>query len=209
MKHSFQLGIFVERDLLMPRKKEFDEDELLEKAVNLFWQKGYNATSAQDLVDELGINRSSLYNAYTDKRTLFKMSLTHYQLKQTNAMIAMLARAENAKKALKQIFSRLIQESVEDSTLKGCFMVNTAVELASIDEEIGAIVNKNNKSVEDALAKLIEKGQHDGQFSTRHDPRALARFVFGNITAIRVTARTGADAKVLEDMAEIVLSALK
>ena len=193
----------------MPRKKEFDEDELLEKAVNLFWQKGYNATSAQDLVDGLGINRSSLYNAYTDKRTLFKMALIHYQLKYTNKMIAMLARADSAKKALKQIFSRVVQESAEDNTLKGCFMVNTAVELASIDEEIGAIVNKNNKSVEDALTKLIEKGQRDGQFSNRHDARALARFVFGNITAIRVTARTGANTKVLEDMAEITLSALK
>jgi len=193
----------------MPRKKEFDEDELLEKAVNLFWQKGYNATSAQDLVDGLGINRSSLYNAYTDKRTLFKMSLTHYQLKQTNAMIAMLARAENAKKALKQVFSRLVQESAEDGTLRGCFMVNTAVELASIDEEIGAIVKKNNKSVEDALTKLIEKGQKDGQFSSKTNARAFARFIFGNITAIKVAARTGADRKTLEDTAEIALAALK
>jgi len=193
----------------MPRKKEFDEDELLEKAVNLFWQKGYNATSAQDLVDGLGINRSSLYNAYTDKHTLFKKSLTHYQLKQTNAMIAMLARAENAKKALKQIFAGLIEESVNDRLLKGCFMVNTAVELAGIDEEIGDIVNKNNKSVEDALTKLIEKGQKDGQFSSKTDARAFARFVFGNITAIKVAARTGTDRKTLQDIAEIALAALK
>ena len=193
----------------MPRKKEFDEDELLEKAVNLFWQKGYNATSAQDLVDGLGINRSSLYNAYSDKRTLFKKALTHYQLKQTNAMIAMLARAENAKKALKQIFAGLIEESVNDRLLKGCFMVNTAVELAGIDEEIGGIVNKNNKSVEDALTKLIEKGQKDDQFSSKTGARAFARFVFGNITAIKVAARTGADRKTLEDIAEIAMSALK
>ncbi|MEP6613077.1 MAG: TetR/AcrR family transcriptional regulator [Mucilaginibacter sp.] len=193
----------------MPRKKEFDEDELLEKAVNLFWQKGYNATSAQDLVDGLGINRSSLYNAYTDKRTLFKKSLIHYQLKQTNAMIATLAKAENAKKALKQIFAGLIEESVNDRLLKGCFMVNTAVELAGIDEEIGDIVNKNNKSVEDALTKIIEKGQKDDQFSSKTDARAFARFVFGNITAIKVAARSGTDRKALEDMAEIALAALK
>jgi TetR/AcrR family transcriptional repressor of nem operon len=209
LKYSFQLGVFVKGDLFMPRKKEFDEDELLEKAVNLFWQKGYNATSAQDLVDGLGINRSSLYNAYTDKRTLFKKSLIHYQLKQTNTMIAMLARAENAKKALKQIFAGLIEESVNDRLLRGCFMVNTAVELAGIDEEIGDIVNKNNKSVEDALTKIIEKGQKDEQFSSKTDARAFARFIFGNITAIKVSARTGADRKTLEDMAEIALAALK
>ena len=193
----------------MARKKEFDEDELLEKAVNLFWQKGYHATSAQDLVDCLGINRSSIYNTYTDKRTLFKKSLQHYQAKQTNAMIAMLGRAENAKKMLKQIFSSLIRESVEDSLFKGCFMVNTAVELAGIDEEIGDIVNKNNKSVEDALTKLIEKGQHDGQFSQKTDARAFARFIFGNITAIKVAARSGTPEKALEDIAGVALSALK
>lgn len=193
----------------MARQKEFDEDELLEKAVGLFWQKGYNATSAQDLVDCLGINRSSIYNTYTDKRTLFKKSLNHYQVKQTNAMIAMLGKAENAKKVLKQIFSDLIRESDEDPLLKGCFMVNTAVELAGHDAEIGDIVNKNNKSVEDALTKLIEKGQHDGQFSTKGDARAFARFIFGNITAIKVAARSGTPKNALEDMAEIALSALK
>ena len=69
----------------MGRNKDFDEEELLEKAVNVFWKKGYNATSAQDLVDALGINRSSLYNTYTDKKTLFTKSLKHYQQKQTNA----------------------------------------------------------------------------------------------------------------------------
>lgn len=193
----------------MARQKEFDEDELLEKAVGLFWQKGYNATSAQDLVDCLGINRSSIYNTYTDKRTLFKKSLNHYQVKQTNAMIAMLGKAENAEKVLKQIFNDLIRESDEDPLLKGCFMVNTAVELAGHDAEIGDIVNKNNKSVEDALTKLIEKGQHDGQFSTKSDARAFARFIFGNITAIKVAARSGTPKKALEDMAEIALSALK
>jgi len=193
----------------MARKKEFDEDELLEKAVSLFWKKGYHATSAQDLVDGLGINRSSIYNTYTDKRTLFTKSLKHYQAKQTNAMIAMLSKAENAKKALKQIFGNLIKESVEDSLLKGCFMVNTAVELAGIDPEIGDIVNKNNKSVEDALTKIIEKGQYDGQFSKGNDARTFARFIFGNITAIKVAARSGTPEKTLEDIAEVALSALK
>ncbi|MDO3642083.1 TetR/AcrR family transcriptional regulator [Mucilaginibacter sp. L3T2-6] len=193
----------------MGRNKEFDEDELLEKAVNLFWQKGYNATSAQDLVDALGINRSSLYNTYTDKKTLFTKSLKHYQLKQTNAMIAMLAKADNPKKALKQVFSGLIQESTEDTLLKGCLMVNTAVELSGTDPVIGDIVNKNNKSVEDALTKLIEKGQHEGQFSKKAEARALARFIFGNITAIKVAARMGTPKKALEDIAEVALAALK
>jgi len=194
----------------MARKKDFDEDELLEKAVNLFWRKGYHATSAQDLVDELKINRSSLYNTYTDKKTLFIKSLRQYQQKQTNNTLAMLAKAEDAAVTIKQIFDNLINESVSDALLKGCFMVNTAVELAGIDPEVGVIVNENNKSVEDGLTKLIGESQQSGKLSSTIEPRMMARFIFANITGIKVAARgAGGDRRTLQDIADVAISALK
>jgi TetR/AcrR family transcriptional repressor of nem operon len=193
----------------MARKKDFDEDELLGKAAELFWRKGYNATSAQDLVDCLGINRSSLYNTYVDKRTLFKKSLSQYQTKQTGAMLSMLAKAKDPEATINQIFEDLIKESIEDQLLKGCFMVNTAVELAGQDKEIGDMVNNNNLSVEDALTKLIENGQQQGQFSTKKTARTLARFVFANITGVRVAARTGAGEQTLRDIVDVAIAALK
>jgi len=193
----------------MARKKEFDEDELLEKATNLFWRKGYNATSAQDLVDELKINRSSLYNTYSDKKTLFQKALKKYQEQQTQAMIDMLSKADDPEEAIKQVFDGLVRESNEDTMAKGCFMVNTAVEIAGQDEEIGALVHANNKSVEDALTAIIEKGQKKGQFSTKNTARAYARFLFGSINALRVIARSGADKSALKDVAAITLASLK
>jgi TetR/AcrR family transcriptional repressor of nem operon len=193
----------------MARKKDFDEDELLGKAAELFWRKGYNATSAQDLVDCLGINRSSLYNTYVDKRTLFKKSLSQYQTKQTGAMLGMLAKAKDPEATINQIFEDLIKESIEDQLLKGCFMVNTAVELAGQDKEIGDMVNNNNLSVEDALTKLIENGQQQGQFSIKKTARTLARFVFANITGVRVAARTGAGEQTLRDIVDVAIAALK
>nr|DAH99176.1 MAG TPA: Transcriptional regulator [Caudoviricetes sp.] len=193
----------------MARKKDFDEDELLGKAAELFWRKGYNGTSAQDLVDCLNINRSSLYNTYTDKRTLFKKSLSLYQAQQTGAMLSMLAKTTDPEATIKQIFDGLIKESVEDQLLKGCFMVNTAVELAGQDKEIGDMVNNNNLSVEDALTQVIAKGQEQGQFGTQKSARTLARFVFANITGIKVAARTGADEQTLRDIAEVATSSLK
>lgn len=193
----------------MARKKEFDEDELLEKATNLFWRKGYNATSAQDLVDELKINRSSLYNTYSDKKTLFEKALKKYQEQQTNAMIDILNKADDPEKAIKQVFDGLVKESCEDDIARGCFMVNTAVEIAGQDKEIGAIVHANNRSVEDALTTIIEKGQKIGQFSTKNAARAYARFLFGSINALRVIARSGADKSALNDVADIALASLK
>lgn len=193
----------------MARKKGFDEDELLERATDLFWRKGYNATSAQDLVDELNINRSSLYNTYSDKKTLFRKALIKYQEQQTKAMIDMLNTADDPEKVIKQVFDNLIKESNEDSIARGCFMVNTAVEIAGQDREIGAIVHANNKSVEDALTTIIEKGQKTGQFSTKNTARAYARFLFGSINALRIIARSGADKSALDDVADITLASLK
>jgi len=193
----------------MARKKEFDEDELLEKATNLFWRKGYNATSAQDLVDELKINRSSLYNTYSDKKTLFKKALKKYQEQQTQAVLDLLNNADDPEKAIQQVFDDLVKESNEDTAAKGCFMVNTAVEIAGQDEEIGTLVHANNQSVEDALTIAIEKGQKMGQFSTKNAARAYARFLFGSINALRVIARSGADKSALNDVASISLASLK
>jgi len=192
----------------MARKKDFDEDELLEKATNLFWRKGYNATSAQDLVDELKINRSSLYNTYTDKKTLFQKALKKYQDQQTAAMINMLSRADDPEKAIKKVFDDLVKESNEDTVARGCFMVNTAVEIAGHDPEIGSLVRANNLSVEDALTVVIEKGQKMGQFSTQNSARAYARFLFGNINALRVIVRSGADKSALDDIIRIALASL-
>jgi TetR/AcrR family transcriptional repressor of nem operon len=192
----------------MARKKEFDEKILLDKALALFWRKGYNATSAQDLVDELGISRSSLYDTYTDKRNLFKESLRQYQLCNTSVIIRMADESTDARQTVQQIFQNIIKESTEDEFNKGCFMVNTAVELSGQDKEIGELVSQNNKSVEDALTRLIKKGQTDGQFSTKKTARAFARYLFSSISGLRVAARSGADRRVLNDIAEVILFTL-
>jgi TetR/AcrR family transcriptional repressor of nem operon len=193
----------------MARKKEFDEKVLLDKAVALFWRKGYHATSAQDLVDELGISRSSLYDTYTDKRNLFMESLKLYQQCNTNAVIALADGSRDAEQTVREIFQNIIKESTENQVTRGCFMVNTAVELSGQDKEIGDLINQNNKTVEDALTRLVKKGQADGQFSSGKTARAFARFLFSSISGLRVAARSGIDKKVMSDIVEVTMAALK
>ncbi|MBD1384270.1 TetR/AcrR family transcriptional regulator [Mucilaginibacter rigui] len=193
----------------MPRKKDFDEDELLEKAVNIFWKKGYHATSAQDLVDGLGINRSSLYNTYTDKRTLFTKSLKMYQQQRTGLMLNTLQQSQDISETIKQIFNNIIDEDMADTMKKGCFMVNTAVELSGQDQEINDIVTANNQSVEDALVAAIEKGRQSGQVLNPLSSRAIAQFIFATISALRVTARSGAGRQVMQNIADVALYSLK
>lgn len=201
--------ISLQRFFIMARTKVFDEEIVLNKAVNLFWQKGYNATSAQDLVDELGISRSSLYDTYGDKYQLFKNSLLQYRKKFSGAMIEMINKSDDFEKTLKDIFQYLVIESLQDRFSKGCFMVNSSVELAPHNLEIAKIVNDNMQDVEDALCILIEKGQEAGLFSKSHDARSLARFVFNAISGLRVASKSGADKKVFDDIVKVTLSALK
>lgn len=191
------------------RKKKFDENTVLEKAVNLFWRKGYNATTAQDMVNELGISRSSLYDTYIDKRTIFIKSLKQYEEITTDILVDMLEKAKNPERAVKKIFQDTIQQSLADDLSKGCLMVNTTVELMNSDKEIADIVHNNNQRVEAALTRIIEKGQEKGSFSKRETAVAFAHFIFGTMRTLRLVARSGADKKTMEDIANVSLSALK
>jgi TetR/AcrR family transcriptional regulator, transcriptional repressor for nem operon len=193
----------------MARTKVFDQEAVLDKAVNLFWEKGYNGTSAQDLVDELGISRSSLYDTYGDKYQLFKNSLLQYRKKFAGAMIEMIDESNDFEKTIKDVFQYVVTESLQEKFSKGCFMVNSSVELAPHNAEIAQIVNDNMQEVEDALFRIIEKGQDVGQFSKSHSARSFARFIFNAISGLRVASKSGAEKKVFDDIVKVTLSALK
>jgi TetR/AcrR family transcriptional repressor of nem operon len=193
----------------MARTKVFDEEIVLNKAVNLFWEKGFNGTSAQDLVDELGISRSSLYDTYGDKYQLFKNSLLQYRKKFAGAMIEMIEKSNDYEKTLKDIFQYVVTESLQEKCSKGCFMVNSSIELAPHNSEIAEIVNDNMKDIEEALFRLIKKGQDIGQFSTSHSARSLARFIFNTISGLRVASKSGTEKKIFDDIVKVTLSALK
>lgn len=193
----------------MARTKVFDEEMVLNKAVNLFWTKGYNGTSAQDLVDELGISRSSLYDTYGDKFELFKSALLQYRKKFGGAMIEMTETSTDYEKTIKDIFQFVVTQSLQERFSKGCFMVNSTVELAPHNSEIAEIVNDNMQDIENALFRLIKKGQDAGLFSKNNTARSLARFLFNTISGIRVASKSGADKKVYDDIVKVALSALK
>ena len=112
----------------MPRVKLFDEEEVLERAMHLFWKKGYYATSVQDLVNHLGINRSSLYDTYGGKRSLFDKVFTHYRTTNTDIVKKYLDSQPDIRTGFKRLFKMAIQQSTEDIDKKGCFVVNSTIE---------------------------------------------------------------------------------
>jgi len=193
----------------MARTKSFNQEEVLDKAVQLFWTKGYNATSANDLVKELGLSRSSLYDTYGDKRTLFVKSLNRYRKTVVAEMIKMIDNSTNIKAALREIFKLIIEQDIEAKIPKGCFIVNSAIELSSYDKEIAKIVALNQQKVEEALEKAILKGQKEGTISNNQKATYLAKFFYNSIVGIRVSMKYSKFRSSLDEVITINLSILK
>lgn len=193
----------------MARTKDFNEEEVLEKALAIFWQRGYNGTSMQELVDGLGISRSSMYDTYTDKYTLFVKSLERYREKTAGETMHLISEGSSVKAGIKKMLQSVVNESVCDKSPRGCFIVNTCVESAPHDKAIAKIVQQNMQDAEEVFYLAIKKGQESGEIADRNDARALARFIINTINGIRVTAKAGTDKKVYDDVVKVALDALE
>ena len=192
----------------MARTKDFDENEVLAKAIQLFWRKGYNGTSLQDLIAGLGISRSSLYDTFGDKHQLYLKALSTYRQTQVNVRNQILLAPVPAKEAIRQLMDLTIEQMIRDKQHKGCFLVNSAVETAPHDKATNNIVCQNDQEVENAFYEVIQRGQANGEINRQQDPRALARFLFNNIVGLQVTGKSATNKAALEDIIRLTLSVL-
>lgn len=192
----------------MARKKEFDQNEVLEKAMETFWCKGYEATSIQDLVEAMGINRGSLYDTFQDKRSLFLAAIAHYDNIIIGRAIARLEAPDAAKQAIVEHFFELVEGVAADAQRRGCLMTNSAVELAARDPETATHIAANLHRLETAFYKALVRAQEKGEISSSQNPRALARFFTCNLQGLRVVSKVNPDLTALRDMAKVVVSVL-
>ena len=191
----------------MARTKCFNRDEALEKAMQAFWAKGYEATSIQDLVDCMGINRGSLYDTFGDKHRLFLEALDQYG---TGALLRtdVLRQPGDPREILAKFIYVFMQKQVMDPKRRGCFMTNAAVELCSRDDECAERVRVFFEDMEDALGELIARGQAEGVIKTKRDPASLAGFFVGVMQGMRVVGKVNPDEKVLGPMVDVALTVL-
>ena len=124
----------------MARPREFDEVTALEAAIECFWRRGYEATSVRDLAEKMGLSAPSLYNAYGDKQALYKRALEHYLDHAARALIKQLEGSLPPKQAVRRFIEEIIEHSVSDRERRGCFLINSALEVAPHDRELRAFV---------------------------------------------------------------------
>ncbi|WP_059040775.1 TetR/AcrR family transcriptional regulator [Paenibacillus rubinfantis] len=190
----------------MARSKEFDEREVLLKAMHLFWEQGYEKTSLQDLVEHMGVHRRSLYDTFGDKHTLFIKTMEQYA-KITDATIkAEAQRGRTAKESIRLIFDYLIETNGERPI--GCFFVNSATELAYRDPVVSELTSEGFNKEEQLLVELLQKGQQAGEISADIDPRLLAASLHTTMIGIRVLRRTSTDKTKLHQIADVSMDML-
>jgi TetR/AcrR family transcriptional repressor of nem operon len=190
----------------MARNLEFIPEEKVEKALNVFWKKGYNATSMQDLVDAMQINRSSLYNSFGDKHGLFIQCLTTYvnfTLEQYRA------KAFSSENPLQSLFA--IIDMVAGITIKGensCMGVKTSFELGGYDQNASSILKKSQNSAIKILRKLIEEAQVKGLIDISTDAKVYSAFIFSSFAGWRQSYVIHKNATLVENMAKILKQSL-
>ena len=192
----------------MARKKNFVEADVLEKALGLFWERGYNATSVQDLVEHLGINRASIYDTWGDKHGLYLETLKHYRQHTSNYLLGKLRSEQSAKEIVKDFLYDVVNDSVHDDMRKGCFMANSATEMANCDSTVYRMFTDNRIKMEGVLNELIKEGQERGEFATKFDSQAYARFIFNTASGLRTPAKGTIAEKELNEVVDVALSAL-
>ncbi len=185
----------------MPREKQFDRDEVLAKAMRAFWARGYEATSVQDLVDCMGINRGSLYATFGGKRHLFIQALRRYDARHRRAWVEALGTSPSARDAITGAFEQVIEDVLEAGARDGCLLVNTALELSPHDPEIGRIVGHGLTEMEEFFRATLERGRARGEIPARIDPTETARSLLGLLIGLRVLSRSRPEPALLRAIA--------
>lgn len=172
----------------MPRTKQFDEQIVLESAMELFWQKGFHGTSMQELIDHLGINRASLYDTYGDKQQLFDRALAHYKKQNQQGLLNILNAGKTIKEGFKNLFQNSIQLVINDPTRKGCFMVNTATSVACDSLQMN-ILQENQQFIEHSFAEALKRGIANGELQNNLDIKVVSKTLFTFFNGLQVTAK--------------------
>ena len=191
----------------MARPREFDEAAALDAATECFWRNGYEASSVRDLAAAMGITGASLYNAFGDKRSLFRNVLQRYVEQSTRERIIRFETMLPPKEAVLAFIGEIIERSVNGDR-RGCLLVNTALDTAPHDPELAAEVAARLCEIEAFFCRNIAAAQRDGAVPRERDAASLARLLLGVTLGLRVLARANPQRELLEGVAQPALALL-
>ena len=193
----------------MARPREFDQKAVLDKALDLFWGKGFERTSIQDLVEHTGVHRGSLYDTFGDKNQLFLMCLDRFHNLYKDQVFLILEESGEPKEILERFFTELIDIAMSnEKQRRGCFIANTAMELGSFDLIISSRIEAYTIEMETHFFNFLQRAQQAGVINNNLSVRELARFLVNTRHGLFVLAKTATNRKVLEDVCKVAMSVI-
>lgn len=192
----------------MARVREFDESKAIDRAMRLFWRKGYGAAPLPDLLREMGLSRSSFYNAFGEKRRVLAESLRQYMDSGMDGVLLPLFESDAGRAAIEETFRRMLEHTSGDKGRYGCLVNNCMTEVAPRDADARKLLVQARTLVEDGFARAAERGQAEGTISRRESPRSIGRFLLNTFSGLNVASKARPGREVLEDIARVALRIL-
>ena len=200
MERSFQID--------MPKLETFNRDLVLEQATDIFHDKGYNATSMQDLVDATGLNRSSIYNSFVNKLNLYLECLTLYENNFKREASKVLLKANNPLEAIELLFDLYIQIIANDGYDRGCMVVNCKSEMTNHDKSITAFLESNQNNMLQLLEDLVSKAQQESFINEKQTAKDYALYLYSSLQGFRMTGILITDKVQLKTIANTIIQTL-
>jgi TetR/AcrR family transcriptional regulator, transcriptional repressor for nem operon len=191
----------------MARPRTFQEADVLLSAMEHFWQRGYEATSIRDVARAMGLTTASVYNAFGDKRAVYKRALEFYVERSVGDRIGRFE-VRPPRQAVDAFFREIVDLSIADPKRRGCMLVNSAMELAPHDVEFQRVVSGVFGEIEAFFLRCVSKGQEDGTIAAHIGPNDLARMLLSTLLGLRVLARARPERALLEGAIRPILALL-
>ncbi|MGG4128213.1 TetR/AcrR family transcriptional regulator [Paenibacillus illinoisensis] len=189
----------------MVRQREFDTDKVLDAAMRIFWDKGFEAASLTDLTSAMGIQRPSLYAAFGDKKELFETALRRYTTLHAAQIRSRLQQEGSVKQAFRALFEHIGAEGDVSKPSHGCFCINTMVELAPHDSKFAVLTREHQMYLAVIFQETIERGQRSGELSGDLNASAAAKSLVISMIGLTVLMKSGPDRSFVEQSIEATL----
>ncbi|CAM3863607.1 MULTISPECIES: TetR/AcrR family transcriptional regulator [Bacillus cereus group] len=193
----------------MARLREFDEEKALDAAMQLFWEKGYAATSLSDLTAKMEIQKPSLYSAFGDKEGLFEAALRRYTNLHAANIRTKLQNEQSVKEAIRTFFENMVEEEYKKEFSKGCFCINTMVELAPHNEKFEVLTREHQMYLTVIFQELITKGIQSGELQNDLNAKALAQTLVTSLIGLTVLMKSRPERSVIDNSVSIIVSLVK
>ncbi len=192
----------------MPKVKQFNRDQVLHEAAQIFKQKGYNGTSIDDILKATGLSRSSLYDSFQDKHTLYLKSLEAYKQLENQAYQNVNLKALNGYEKIEHVFREVVRHLIENPENNGCLMVNAAAEMSKQCDKTSQVVCNNKEEVQKLFGDWIEDAEKNGLVKLNKPIAYYGQFLFNTLCGLKVLSQSGADKAELDNVVKVTLAAL-